>query len=755
MIGFRSYPSSILLLLRSRSRSRNTFKKVYSTETPKKKLLNVFVDNKRVQVEEGSALIQACELAGVVVPRFCYHERLQVAGNCRMCLVEVEKAPKPIASCAYPVQQDGMKVYTQTPLVKKAREGILSFLLSNHPLDCPVCDQGGECDLQDQVMSYGSDRGRYKEVEGKRAVEDKNFGPLISTSMNRCIHCTRCVRFSNELAGYEGLGTSGRGNDMQIGMYLSNAADGGLNSEVSGNVVDLCPVGALTSKPYEFKARPWELKKTESVDVMDALGSNIRVDSRGNEVMRVLPRLNEEINEEWISDKTRYAYDGLKRQRLSVCLGRSGSNGELSQLTWKKALELFSQKLQSVPSSQGSGSKISVVAGKFTDLETLVAAKDLFSRLNCQSYFVDGRDYSSLADYRSNYLLNSGIPAPVQEGVDACLLIGTNPRHEAAIYNMRLRQGYLNNRMDIGLIGEHCPVNYDYEYLGKDLSSGIEKLIAGGSSGGLKFAKKFLEAKKPMVVIGSGVFESEGGDATAALYPLMEKLIKKVPKLVTEEWNGFNVLQRNASQVGCMDVGFVCGPKAVPLKDSKVVVLLGSDDFNENDIPNDAFVVYIGHHGEKGAELADLILPAAAYTEKSSTFVNTEGRPQITRTAVTPPFSAKEDWKIIRALSEVLGMTLPYDNVAELRERIAQISPSLVRYGSIEKSSLTKQGIQSVAALALKKGGSKPALKLPVTDFYLTDVISRSSKTMAQCSSAFSKGIAEQLEKRKQQAISA
>jgi NADH dehydrogenase (ubiquinone) Fe-S protein 1 len=491
--------------------------------------IELFVNGKSVKIEQGAALIQACEKAGATIPRFCYHERLSVAGNCRMCLVEVEKVPKPVASCAYPIAP-GMKVFTESPLVHKAREGVMEFLLSNHPLDCPICDQGGECDLQDQSVRYGSDRGRFREAEGKRAVEDKDLGPLVKTTMTRCIHCTRCVRFANEFAGAEEFGTSGRGNDMQIGTYVEKV----LNTELSGNIIDLCPVGALTSKPYEFKSRPWELKKTESIDVMDAIGCNIRVDSRGQEVMRILPRVNDEINEEWINDKTRFAYDGLKRQRLTSPMIKL--NGRFEPISWKDALAKFGQVVRSV-----KGPEMTAIAGQLADVESMVTLKDFFSRLGSSNFRTEGAGLTSApahgVSFRSNYTLNSRITGP--EESDTLLLIGTNPRHEGTILNLRIRKSYLHNNLNVGLIGPSVSLTYDYDHIGADAKA-LDALLSGSHS----FGKKLAKAAKPMVVIGSGVVDHPD---SAAIFGALPKLVKKFPKLLTAEWNGINVLQRVSS----------------------------------------------------------------------------------------------------------------------------------------------------------------------------------------------------------------
>ncbi|RKP06925.1 NADH dehydrogenase subunit [Thamnocephalis sphaerospora] len=695
----------------------------FSTTHRREAEIEVFVDGKPVMIEQGAALIQACEKAGVDIPRFCYHERLAVAGNCRMCLVEVERSPKPVASCAFPAAP-GMKIKTDTPLVKKAREGVMEFLLANHPLDCPICDQGGECDLQDQSVRYGADRGRFSEFVGKRAVEDKNFGPLIRTEMTRCIHCTRCVRFANEVAGAVELGTSGRGNDMQIGTYVEKMID----SEMSGNVIDLCPVGALTSKPYAFTARPWELRNTESVDVMDAVGSSIRVDSRGLEVMRVLPRLNEEINEEWISDKTRFAYDGLKRQRLTAPLVRRGD--KFTTATWPEALELIAARM-----SETRPEEMRAVAGQDADAESMVALKDLFNRLGSERLTVEGPRGSNApahgVDLRANYLFNTTLAGA--DEADLLLLVGTNPRHEAAVLNARLRKAYLENGMDVALIGEPAKLNYEYEHLGADAAV-LEEIVSGKHP----FAKRLASANRPMIIVGSGVTEHENA---AYVYGTVAKLVSQhKDKFLRDDWNGYNVLQRAAGRIAAYDIGFVSASDAAATAPAKFVYLLNADEITSADAPKDAFVVYQGHHGDRGAHLADVILPGIAYTEKDATFVNTEGRAQMTRAAVSPPGAAREDWQIIRAISEVTGRTLPYDDVHTLRHRMAEISPSLVRHDVLETPAFAELGLQQLAQSVGSKPASLRPLQSVVSDFYLTDPISRASATMAKCSASFTHG---------------
>ncbi|KAJ3089714.1 NADH dehydrogenase (ubiquinone) 78K chain precursor, 5-prime end [Quaeritorhiza haematococci] len=700
---------------------RDVGRLAFSSTSKRLAQIEVFVDGKPVKIEQGAALIQACEAAGVEIPRFCYHERLAVAGNCRMCLVELEKSPKPVASCAMPAMP-GMKIKTNTPLVKKAREGVMEFLLANHPLDCPICDQGGECDLQDQAVRYGSDRSRFSEVAGKRAVEDKNLGPLVKTVMTRCIQCTRCVRFATEVAGAPELGTSGRGNDMQIGTYI----DAALKTEMSGNVIDLCPVGALTSKPYAFTSRPWELKQTQSIDVLDAVGSSIRIDSRGVEVLRVLPRLNDDVNEEWLGDKSRFAYDGLKRQRLTTPMIRKGD--QFVPASWPDALQTISQAVQTTKPDE-----MIAIAGQLADAESLVALKDFFNRLGSENLRLDGKNFdkpsfAGQVDLRSNYITNSTING-IDEKADVLLLIGTNPRHEAPIINTRIRKAFLHNNLEIGLVGQAPELNYDFEHIGTDPAS-LEKLIDGSHP----FAKKLAAAKNPMIMLGSGVLErADAAGVMAKVAQLAEKI--KSALIQPGQWNGFNILHRAASWTAALDIGFT--PKEALPNKSKFVYLLNADEIEPSDIPKDAFVVYQGHHGDSGAYYADVILPGAAYTEKTATYVNTEGRTQTTRAAVTPPAAAREDWKIVRALSEVCGVALPYDEITEIRERMAEVSPTLVAYDHVEPSSFAKLGLQQMACAS--EPDATP-FELPIKDYYMTDPISRSSVTMAKCSQTFIHG---------------
>ncbi|TGJ63502.1 NADH dehydrogenase (ubiquinone) 78K chain precursor, 5-prime end [Orbilia oligospora] len=684
--------------------------------------VEITIDGIKVSVPAGSALIQACEKVGVTVPRYCYHERLSIAGNCRMCLVEVERSPKPVASCAWPVTP-GMVVKTNTPLVHKAREGIMEFLLANHPLDCPICDQGGECDLQDQSMRYGADRGRFHEVGGKRGVEDKNIGPLVKTSMNRCIHCTRCVRFANDVAGAPEFGSTGRGNDLQIGTYLER----NLNSELSGNVIDLCPVGALTSKPYAFRARPWELKNTETIDVHNAMGSAIRVDTRGLEVMRVLPRLNEDINIEWIDDKTRFACDGLKSQRLTTPLIKR--ENKFYPATWEQALAEIASAYEKI---QPNGEEMKAIAGHLTDAESMVALKDLFNSLGSEQLSVD-QPQGHLppahgVDIRSNYLFNSTIQG-IDEA-DAILLVGTNPRLEAAVLNARIRKRWLYSDLEIGLVGENFESTFEYEHLGQTAAQ-LKKALTG------PFGKKLAAAQRPMIIVGSAI--TEHLDAKSVYETVGAFVDKNAATFLTPEWNGYNILQRAAGRGAAYDIGFVPHSSSQSKSIPKFIYLLGADEVTSQDIPPGAFVVYQGHHGDTGAQYADVVLPGAAYTEKNATYVNTEGRTQITRAATSLPGAAREDWKIVRAVSEFLQKPLEYEDLPSLRERMSEISPTLVVYDVLEGPSKEIAGLGVKTSLVEANKGSKALgepLKRVIQDFYFTDVISRSSPTMARCSAA-------------------
>jgi NADH-quinone oxidoreductase subunit G len=684
-------------------------------------MAKVIVDGQEIEVPAEYTLMQACEAAGAEIPRFCYHERLSIAGNCRMCLVEVKGSPKPIASCAQNVRDlrpgpngELPVINTKTPLVKKAREGVMEFLLINHPLDCPICDQGGECDLQDQAMAYGVDKSRYS--ENKRAVEDKYIGPLVKTVMTRCIHCTRCVRFTTEVAGISELGLIGRGEDAEITTYLEQA----MTSELQGNVVDLCPVGALTSKPFAFNARPWELLKTESTDMMDAAGSAIRVDARGREVMRVLPRLNEAINEEWISDKTRHVADGLRAQRLDQPYLRE--NGRLRPATWGEAFATITARVKAA-----GGAKTGAIAGDLATLEEMYALKGLMAALGSAN--IDGRQDGAKLDPslgRASYVFNPGIAAI--EEADAILLVGTNPRKEAPVINARIRKRWRMGNVKIAVIGEVADLTYAYDYLG----AGPETL-ADVVSGKHSFAEVLKAAQKPLVIVGQGALTRADGAAVLSLAAHAATAFGGVK----DGWNGFAVLHTAASRVGALDLGLVPGEgglDAAAMAAGGVDVLfnLGADEIEIADGP---FVVYIGTHGDRGAHRADVILPGAAYTEKSGLTVNTEGRIQAVNRAGFAPGDAKDDWAILRALSDQLGVKLPFDSLAQLRAALAKDHPGTLRVGA-----LGPVDAGEIGSLASKGGkvGAEPFAPA-IDDFYMTNPIARASATMAECS-AIAKG---------------
>ncbi|NWV87709.1 NDUS1 oxidoreductase, partial [Machaerirhynchus nigripectus] len=695
-----------------------------TTATAASNQIEVFVDGHPVLVNPGTTVLQACEKAGVQIPRFCYHDRLSVAGNCRMCLVEIEKAPKPVAACAMPVMK-GWNILTNSEKSRKAREGVMEFLLANHPLDCPICDQGGECDLQDQSMMFGSDRSRFR--ESKRAVEDKNIGPLVKTIMTRCIQCTRCIRFASEVAGVDDLGTTGRGNDMQVGTYVEKM----FMSELSGNIIDICPVGALTSKPYAFTARPWETRKVESIDVLDAVGSNIVVSTRTGEVMRILPRLHEDINEEWISDKTRFAYDGLKRQRLTQPMIKN-EKGVFVYASWEDVLARVAGVLQAV-----EGKEIAAVVGGLVDAEALVALKDLLNRVDCDTLCTEEIFPTAGAgtDLRSNYLLNTKI-AGVEEA-DVLLLVGTNPRFEAPLFNARIRKSWLHNDLQVALVGSPVNLTYTYEHLGES-----PQILQDIASGKHAFSKVLDHAKKPMVVVGSAALQrSDGAAIHAAVSTIAQNARAKSG--AGADWKVMNILHRVASQVAALDLGFKPGVEAIRKNPPKVLYLLGADSgcITRQDLPKDCFIIYQGHHGDVGAPMADVILPGAAYTEKAATYVNTEGRAQQTRVAVTPPGMAREDWKIIRAVSELAGLTLPYENLDEIRKRLEEVSPNLVRYDDVEEANYFVQA-NELAKLAKQQLLADPLVppQLTIKDFYMTDSISRASQTMAKCVKAVVEG---------------
>ena len=660
----------------------------------------IIVNNKEVEFEEGMTVLQACELAGEEIPRFCYHERLSIAGNCRMCLVEMEKSPKPIASCAMPAA-DGMKIKTNTPFVDKARKSVMEFLLANHPLDCPVCDQGGECDLQDQSLFYGFDHSRY--TEDKRQVKEKYMGPLIKTEMTRCIHCTRCIRFATEVAGIPELGAIGRGEDMEITTYLEKS----MESELSANVIDLCPVGALTSKPYAFEARPWDLKKTETIDVMDAVGSNIRVDTYGWEVKRVLPRVNEDINEEWISDKTRYACDGLLKQRLDTPYIRK--NGKLQKSSWDQALKLLINKLKSFNPNEIAG-----LVGDLADLEMIYGFKYFFEKCIGSKNFECRQDriYINPRE-RMNYIFNSFINGI--EDSDLILLVGTNPRLEATILNARIRKAYIKNRIKIYSIGDPGDLTYPYQNIGS--STSIIKEIVSGLH---EISGKIKKSKKPLIIIGESALYGKAGEY---VFETLKSYLS-TNNFIREDWNALNILTQQASRVGSIDLGIYSISEndnysffnKLENNDFKFMYLLGADNINFD--KKDKFIVYQGSHGDKGAEIADIILPGAAYTEKNGLFVNLEGKLQSAYKASYPPGDAREDWIIIKDLANMMKKTLGYDDVQHLRELI-------------NKEIQLK--INNNACKINKVDFVEKNILIEPIDYYYTNPIARSSKVMSEC----------------------
>jgi len=662
------------------------------------------IDGTEIEVAAGTSVLQAAEQLGIEIPRFCYHDRLSVPANCRMCLVEQEKAPKPIASCAMPCA-DGMVIKTNTDVVKKARQGVMEMLLINHPLDCPICDQGGECDLQDQAVAYGYDRSRYNEV--KRAVTDKELGPVVKTVMTRCIQCTRCVRFLDEIAGTPELGLTGRGEDVEITTYVPHA----LTSELSGNLVDVCPVGALTSKPYAFTSRPWELRKTDSIDVLDAVGSNIRIDSRGGEVLRVQPRLNEEINEEWLADKSRLAIDGLTRRRIDKPFIRE--NGQLRPASWDEAFATIAAKLKGVP-----GNRIAALAGDLVDVESMFMLKELMSKLGSAN--IDCRQDGAVFDTRvaAGWRFNSTIAGIDQ--ADAILIIGANPRHEAPLINARIRKRWRQVDLPIAVIGEKKDLTYSYDYLG----AGPQTLKNLGS-----FGDKLKNAKKPLLILGAGMLARPDG---AAIQALVREIADQYG-FVKDGWNGYNVLHLTAARVGGLEVGFLPGQGGLATRaildgcangNIDVVYNLGADEISEDRFGK-AFVIYQGHHGDRGAHRADVVLPGVAYTEKNALYVNTEGRAQAARQASFPLGEAKEDWRIIRALSEQLGQKLPFDDQPQIRKALAALNPVFASIGKVVAAEWKPFGISGAL--------TEHSFKSPVENYYMTDVISRASATMAKC----------------------
>ncbi len=657
------------------------------------------INDQDIEVAPGTSILQAAEQLGIEIPRFCYHDKLSVPANCRMCLVELEGAPKPVASCAMACG-DNMVVRTASDKSKRARKGVMEMMLINHPLDCPICDQGGECDLQDQAVAYGFDRSRYD--ENKRAVKDKYMGPLIKTVMTRCINCTRCVRFAEEIAGVDDLGQLNRGEDSEIGTFITKA----IGSEMSGNLIDVCPVGALTSKPFAFKARPWELRKAETIDVHDAVGSNIRVDARGSEVMRVLPRLNEGINEEWINDRTRFAYDGLKYKRLDRPYVRK--NGKLVEATWDEAFAAIATKLKSA-----SKERVAAFAGDLADVESMLALKDLMAangvhNLECR---VDGTNYD--VRERAGYIFNSGIVAIEQ--ADTIILVGVNPRTEASLVNARIRKAWLDKQINVVVVGEAVDLTYPYHHAGKNLSS-------------LDGLKSKIKAERPMIIVGAGVFKGKEG-------PAVQAAVRKAAEdlgCIKSDWVGFNVLHTAASRVGAIEIGFLPS-KPFNMQDMEMVYLLGVDnDETLSQISSSAFVVYQGHHGDAGAKRADVVLPGAAYTEKSGLYVNTEGRVQMAKKAVDAPGDAREDWKILRALSIHTGTPLKYDDLLQLRGRLVKEFPQFDAIDQLPDVKWASFGVEG----AIPTGD----LKNTISDFYLTNVITKASPTMHECSRVFTHG---------------
>ena len=675
------------------------------------KTVKVTVDGQQVEVPAGATALQACEAAGKEIPRFCYHERLSIAGNCRMCLVEVEKSPKPQASCAFPVM-DGMVIKTDSPVVRQARRNVMEFLLINHPLDCPICDQGGECDLQDQAVAYGMDHSRYREA--KRAVKDKYVGPLIKTIMNRCILCSRCVRFSAEVAGVQEMGATGRGESMQIGTYVEKA----LTTELAGNLIDICPVGALTSRPYAFTARPWELTKTDSVDVMDALGAAIRVDARGPDILRILPRINDDVNEEWLGDRSRFSHDALKRKRLDRPWVKR--DGRLQPASWHEAFEVIADRLKGVP-----GDRVGAVAGDMADAESLLALRDLMERLGSRN--LDCRQDGTAIDAsrRDFYLFNSTI-AGIDEA-DAILIVGSNPRLEAPVLNARILKRWNQTALPVAYVGpEVLDLTYPAEHLGDgpNLLSGVE--VGEGT-----FAQALRGAKKPMVILGRGALARPDGAAVlAAAWALAGRI-----GALREDWNGFNLLHQFGGQVGALDLGFLPGEGGKDLGAMlgggvDLLWLLGADGFDPALIGGDTFVVYQGHHGDRAAARADVILPGVTYLEKNGTYVNTEGRVQRARRAVFAPGEAREDWRIIRAASEIIGRPLPYDDEDAIRAALVRANPVFGRLDVVDAPTCREQSGPRAGGQPL--GGT--GFVLPITDYYRVDPISRASEVMAECS---------------------
>ena len=675
----------------------------------------IIINNKEIEFENGMTVLQACELAGAEIPRFCYHERLSIAGNCRMCLVEMEKSSKPIASCAMPAT-DGMNIKTNSVMVEKARKGVMEFLLANHPLDCPVCDQGGECDLQDQSLYYGFDKSRFK--ENKREVKDKYMGPLIKTIMTRCIHCTRCVRFATEIGGVTEIGAVGRGENMEITTYLEKS----MESELSANVIDLCPVGALTSKPYTFEARPWELKKTETIDVMDAVGSNIRVDTYGWEVKRILPRLNNNINEEWISDKTRYACDGLLKQRLDKPYKRE--NGKLVESSWDEVIKITSSKLQEIDKECIAGH-----IGDMQSMETIYSFKCLLDSIGVSNFDFREKPFFINPENKINYIFNSSIKGI--EDSDCIVLIGANPRHEATMVNARIRKSFVNNKVPILSFGNPGDLTYEYKIIGNSTED-IKKFINKQSP----YSDIFLKSKKPIVIIGESALELQSGGYI--FEEIKSFLIKN--NFINENWNSLNILLQNASSVGAIDLGFHGITKKEnfnffkKLNDNnfKLLYLVGSD--NLDFIKNDKFIIYQGSHGDRSAQIADIILPSPAYTEQNGLFINLEGRLQKSNRSSFPPGISKEDWKIFNLLSQQLKNSDLFKNFNELRNNALKNIKDHSDYDLLPKTSFSK-------FKSIPTNYKNENIIIKEIDYYFSNSIARSSKTMSDCRSVRSKNL--------------
>ncbi|MGI4775613.1 MAG: NADH-quinone oxidoreductase subunit NuoG [Janthinobacterium lividum] len=665
-------------------------------------MLKLMIDGREVQIEEGLTILQACKTAGSEIPHFCYHERLKIAGNCRMCLVEVDKSPKPVASCAMPAAE-GMIIHTNSPKVQKAREGVMEFLLINHPLDCPVCDQGGECDLQDQAFKYG--RGANRFVDNKRSVKDKYMGPLIKTHMTRCIHCTRCIRFATDVAGIEEMGALYRGEHVEVTSYLEKA----ISSELSGNMIDICPVGALTSKPYAFKARSWELGKTESIDVLDAMGSNIIINNRGLEIMRILPRVNEEINEEWISDKARFAYDGLKNMRLDSPYVKK--NGRLVQASWEEALTIIAEKI-----TLSRGLEIAAIAGTLACTESMFMLKKLLAALGCNNIDANQFGYKIDSSTRANYLFNATI-AGIEEA-DLCLMIGADPRRAAPVLNARIGKMQRQEKLKVARVGIANDQTYKIQELGNNIE--ILRKILDGSH---ELAKQIETAEHPMIIVGDGVFSRSDGFAILSL----------INDIALKYKASFNMLHNHASMVGSLDIGFKPeqGSKNVAeiIKSAKegaikLVYLLAADEIDMTNF-KETFVIYQGHHGDAGANIADVVLPGAAYTEKDAIYVNLEGRVQLARTAVSPPGKAKEDWLIIKNLADKLKIDLKIESLSQLRKELADFSEVFANIDQIIRS--------ETKILRAPDDILNVPIELATTDYYMTDSISRASINMAKC----------------------